>query len=187
MDLKQVRLDEVAEVITGVATDIKTDGAYSYYYYQPNNFVESGQVTELTLIKRDEPVQERQLLKTGDVLVKRLNPNFPLFISELPGDSIASTNLYIVRGGPNIIPEYLAFLFEQSSVLTQISQLSGVNTAIKAISAKKLMDISVPLLPIEKQVAVGKWWMLVKKQKKLLIEYIAETDKLTSALSEKII
>jgi hypothetical protein len=185
MDKRFVKLNDVAEVITGIAAD-NTDGRYSYFYYQPNNFIESGEVTDLTVVKRNELVQERQLIKMGDILVKRLNPNYPLLISELPGDSIVSPNLYIVRGGPGIIPEYLAFLFEQSSVLSQITQLSGANAAIKAISAKKLVDISIPLIPTEKQVLIGKWWTLAKRRKKLLMEYISETDKLTTTMAERI-
>jgi len=187
MQTRQTRLYEVAEIITGVATSRNVEGTYRYFYYQPNSFIESGEVVELSSIARKEPVSERQLVQIGDVLVKRLNPNFPLFVSELSGESIVSTNLYIIRSKPDIVPEYLAFLFEQSSVLAQVSQLSGASSAIRAISAKKLMDITIPILPIEKQDLVGKWWMLVKKRKRLLFEYMAESDKLISVITEKIL
>jgi len=187
MNVKHIKLDEVAEIITGVAANADDEGEYRYFYYQPNSFLESGEVVELASILRSEPVSERQLLKIGDVLVKRLNPNFPLFVSRLTGESIASTNLYIVRGKSCVVPEYLAFLFEQSSVLTQITQFSGASSVIKAISAKKLNDITIPLLPFEKQVLVGKWWTLVKRRKKLFSEYITEYDKLTTAITEKIL
>lgn len=186
MNVQEIKLNDVAEIITGVAINKNFEGPYHYFYYQPNSFLESGEVVELPSITRNEPVTERQLLRIGDVLVKRLNPNFPFFVSELSGDSIVSTNLYIIRGKPGIVPEYLAFLFEQSSVLAQISQFFGASSAIKAISAKKLMDISIPLLPFEKQDLVGKWWVLVKKRKKLLSDYITEFDKLTTAISERI-
>lgn len=186
MNTRQVKLDEVAEIITGVAASKGSEGPYHYFYYQPNSFTESGEVIELADVVRNELVPERHLVRIGDVLVKRLNPNFPLLVSELSGDSIVSTNLYIVRAKSGIVPEYVAFLFEQSSVLTQVSQFSGANSVIKAISAKKLMDITIPLLPIEKQDLVGKWWTLVKKRKKLLTEYIDETDKLTASISERI-
>lgn len=186
MNTRQVKLDEVAEIITGFAASKDSEGPYHYFYYQPNSFTESGEVIELTDIVRNESVAERNLLRIGDVLVKRLNPKFPLLVSELSGDSIVSTNLYIVRAKPGIVPEYIAFLFEQSSVLTQVSQFSGASSVIKAISAKKLMDITIPLLPIEKQDLVGKWWALVKKRKRLLSEYNNETDKLAAAISERI-
>ena len=186
MKARQIKLNEVAEIITGVAISTSVEGLHRYFYYQPNSFLESGEVVELSSITRKEPVSERQLVRIGDVLVKRLNPNFPLFVSDLSGESIVSTNLYIIRGKSDIVPEYLAFLFEQPSVLNQISQFSGASSAIKAISAKKLMDITIPILPIEKQDLIGKWWKLVKKRKQLLSAYIAENDRLISAVTEKI-
>jgi len=183
---QHIKLNEVAEIITGVAINVGVEGPYKYFYYQPNSFLEDGKVVELSTIARKEPISERQLVRIGDVLVKRLNPNFPLFVSEVLGDSIVSTNLYIIRGGSDIVPQYLALLFEQASVLTQISQLSGASSAIKAISAKKLMDITIPNLPKERQVVIGKWWELTKKRKQLLYAYMAETDRSVSAIIEKI-
>ena len=187
MKTRQIKLCEAAEIITGVPANTSEEGSYQYFYYQPNSFIESGKVVELSSIVRKEPVSKRQLVQIGDVLVKRLNPNFPLFVSGLSGESVVSTNLYIIRSKSDVVPEYLAFLFEQSSVLTQISQFSGASSAIRAISANKLMDITIPVLSIEKQDLIGKWWKLVKKRKQLLSEYIIESDKLISVIAEKIL
>ena len=186
MVAQKMRLSEVADIITGI-TNSDVNGPFQYFYYQPNSFSESGTVVELSKISRNEPVSERQLIRIGDVLVKRLNPNFPLFISELLGESVISTNLYVIRAKSGTAPEYLAFLFEQSSVLIQIAQFSGANSVIKAISVNKLKDVMIPVLPFEQQELVGKWWNLVKRRKQLMASYLAETDRLVAAKVEEIL
>ena len=187
MEMQQTRLCEVAEIITGVIEDKSLDGVFRYRCYHPNSFSEGGEISELPIITRKEVVSERQLVKEGDVLVKRLNPNFPLLIVEPLGNSVVSSNLFILRGGQDIMPIYLAFLFEHPGILAQITQLSGASSPIKAISAKKLMDLTLPVLPIEKQKQIGKWWALGKKRKRILLEYLAENDRLMSAAADKIL
>lgn len=187
MEARHIRLCEVAEIITGIVEDKGVEGALQYRCYQPNSFSESGEISALPIINRKEIVSERHLVKEGDVLVKRLNPNFPLLIVSPPEDSVVSSNLFILRGGQGIISAYLAFLFEQPSILAQITQLSGANSAIKAISAKKLKDVTLPVLPLDKQEQIGEWWAFGKKRKRLLYEYIAENDRLMAAVAESIL
>lgn len=187
METYQAKLSEVAEIITGIVDSPNAEGLFQYYCYQPNSFSPSGEVGELPVVMRKEQISVHQLVKIGDLLVKRLNPNFPLLIRNLLGDSVVSTNLYIVRAKQGVLPEYLAFLFEQPSVMMQISELSGANSAIKAISAKKLMNITIPLMPMEKQKLIGSCWGIIKRQKQLLNEYMIETDRLASAISAQIL
>lgn len=187
METQQTMLCEVAEIITGIAEDKGCDGAFRYRCYQPNSFSEYGDTSELPIIFRKEAVSEWQLVKEGDVLVKRLNPNFPLLIVGPPENSVVSSNLFILRCGKNIKPAYLAFLFEQPSILAQIAQLSGANAAIKAISAKKLQNITLPVLPLDQQELIGNWWAVGKKRKQLLREYITENDRLMAVVAENIL
>ncbi|MEL7570765.1 MAG: hypothetical protein AAGU14_09435 [Eubacteriaceae bacterium] len=77
-------------------------------------------------------------------------------------------------------------LFEQSSVLSYIEHISGTAVAIKAISAKKLADMMIPMIPIEKQKALGELWRLSKRQKRLLQEYMFESERFLSGLVETI-
>jgi restriction endonuclease S subunit len=187
MKTHQVRLREIAEIITGIAEDKSVEGAFRYSCYQANSFSESGEISELPIITRKEVVSERQLVKEGDVLLKRLNPNFPLLVVEPPEDSVVSSNLFILRAGGGILPSYLAFLFEQPNILAQVTQISGANSAIKAISAKKLKDITLPILPLDIQALTGKYWGSGKRRKKLLLEYISENDRLMATVADSIL
>ena len=59
--------------------------------------------------------------------------------------------------------------------------------AIKAISAKKLMGITIPLLEISRQRALGNYWLLSKKRKQLLARYIYENDRLLAVMADKLL
>lgn len=187
MKPQQVKLYQVSEIITGIVEDKNVEGAISYPCYQPNSFSEGGELSELPFIMRKDVVFERQLVKEGDVLVKRLNPNFPLLVAKPPENSVVSSNLFIIRAGPEIVPAYLAFLFEQPSILTQISQISGVNTAIKAVSSNKLKNVIIPIVSTPMQEQIGQLWVSGKKRKKLLLEYILENDRLMAAVADHIL
>lgn len=185
--MRQIKLCDIAEIITGVVEDSGADGAFRYNCYQPNSFSESGEISELPIIRRKEVISERHLVKEGDVLVKRLNPNFPLLVAEPPESSVVSSNLFILRCGKGVLPMYLAFLFEQPSILVQITQFSGANSVVKAISAKKLKDASLPIVSLDKQEQIGKLWALGKRRKQLLFEYITQNDRLMAAVADCIL
>lgn len=183
------KLINIADIITGFTEDkeAQTENSFVYQYIQPNNLSESGKLKDtITILKKDQ-ISADQLVQNGDVLVKRLNPNVSV-IALANKPTIISTNLYAIRVKRNdVLPEYLACLFEQPSFLSQIEHISGTATVIKAISAKKLADVIIPLIPIHKQKALGMLWTLNKKRKQLLLDYISESDKLFSCLTETII
>lgn len=183
------KLSNIADIITGFSEDkdAQTENSFLYQYIQPNNLSESGKLKDtITILKKDQ-ISADQLVQNGDVLVKRLNPNVSV-IALANEPTIISTNLYAIRVKRNdVLPEYLASLFEQPSFLSQIEHISGTATVIKAISAKKLANVMIPLIPIHKQKALGMLWTLNKKRKQLLLDYISESDKLFSCLTETII
>jgi len=70
--------------------------------------------------------------------------------------------------------------------LSQIEHLSGTAAIIKAISAKKLAEIVIPIPPIRTQQILGQLWMLEKRHRKLLIDYVTESERFFSAIAERI-
>lgn len=187
MKPKQARLYEVSEIITGIVEDKNGEGIFRYPCYQANSFSDSGEVFDLSTITKKEAVSERQFVREGDVLIKRLNPNFPLLVVDPPEEGVISSNLFIIRAGPDIEPSYLAFLFEQASILLQITQISGASFAIKAVSAKKLKNVVIPVFSFDMQQQIGQWWVSGKRRKKLLLQYISENDRLMATVADTIL
>ena len=183
---KTMPLYEVATIITGISEDRNVTSGTYYRCFQPNSFNELGEVEALPTILRKEPVREQQLVRVGDVLVKRLNHNYPYLVKDIAEHTVVSPNLFIVRPKPALNPAYLAFLFEQPGIISQIAaHLSGTDSTIKAISTKTLMEITVQLIPVDKQELLGNLWLFNKRRKMLLKEYMAESDRLLQAVAER--
>ena len=180
------RLGDIAEIMAGVP-GFAEKGKFRYKVVQPNSFTDAGTMNAVEVQKRGDEISERQLLTVGDILVKRLNPSF-VHVAALESVGMAvSQNLLVVRPGNEVDPYYLGYLLEQKEILGQVEHVTGSAAAIKAISIKKLADIMVPVIPIEKQRMVGEIWKLSRKRKQLLNDYMAESDRLVSMLASKII
>jgi len=179
------KLGALAEILAGV-TGLGESGVYEYRVVQPNSFSDTGALDTLEIQSRKDDVSMQLTLQPGDILIKRLNPSFVYIVSENEAGAVASQNLLVVRPGPEIDPQYLACLLEQKEVIGQVEHVSGTAAAIKAISQKKLAEIIIPVVPIEKQRKLGEVWRLARERKALLREYIAENDKLVSMLVSKI-
>lgn len=180
------RLGDIAEIMAGVPGFADT-GKFKYKVVQPNSFTDTGTMNTVEIQKRGDEISERQLLSSGDILVKRLNPSF-VHVATLESVGMAvSQNLLVVRPGSEVDPYYLGYLLEQKEILGQVEHVTGSAAAIKAISIKKLADIMIPVIPIADQRKVGEVWKLSRKRKQLLNDYMAESDRLVSMLASKII
>ena len=178
-------LGALAEILAGIPNMGKT-GEHPYKVIQPNSFNDVGELDTLAIQFRDEKLTPKLLLSPGDILVKRLNPSFVYVVTDGDKGTVASTNLLIVRPGPEADPLYLACLLEQKAVLGEVEHVSGTAAAIKAISQKKLAEIMIPVVPLTEQQMLGDIWRLSRKRKALLREYITESDRLVAMVTSKI-
>lgn len=182
----ETRLGEIAMIMAGI-TGFGDKGRHKYKVVQPNSFTDYGIMDEIEEQRRSDEISVKQLLTTGDILVKRLNPSFVHVVAPEFAGVAASQNLLIVRPGPKVDPYYLGYLLEQKEILSQVEHVTGSAAAIKAISVKKLAAITIPVIPIAEQRKVGEIWKLSRKRKELLNEYMAENDRLVSMVASKII
>jgi len=182
------RLGDIACIIPGIPEDKYgfQDSDVKYYYIQPNNITEDGRIQEPTFIWKKEQVQNNQLVQNGDVLIKRLNHSDAVIVSGITKPTVISPNLFIIRPFTAVIPEYLACLLERAGILTQIEQISGTSVSVKTLSARKLAEIKIPIIPVKSQRILGEIWELSKRKKRLLQSYIQESENLLSALVNKL-
>lgn len=180
------QLGDVAEIMTGM-TGFSDKGDYRYKVVQPNSFTDTGMMGAVETYRRGDELSGKQLLTSGDILLKRLNPSFVHVVTLESVGMTASQNLLVVRPGTEVDPFYLGYLLEQKEIMGQVEHVTGSAAAIKAISVKKLAGITIPVIPIAEQRKIGELWKLARRRKQLLIDYIAENDKLVSMLASKII
>lgn len=180
------RLGDIAEIMAGIP-GFADKGRYKYKVVQPNSFTDTGAMNAVETQKRGDEISQRQLITSGDILVKRLNPSFVHVVTLESAGMAVSQNLLVVRPGNEVDSYYLGYMLEQKEILGQVEHVTGSTAAIKAISIKKLADIMIPVIPIADQRKVGEVWKLSRKRKQLLNDYMAESDRLVSMLASRII
>lgn len=180
-------LKEIAEIIAGFADMRLEETKFKFSVLQANSFSDCGELCPLQIMYRKKEPDENMLIQNGDILVKRLNPNFSFVVDNIKGKIVATQSLFIIRPKGEVLSEYLAYLFEQKEVLSQIEHISGSGLAIRAVTKDKLLNVEIPIIPFEQQHAIGQLWLLTKRRKRLLTEYTAEYERLVLVLSKKTI
>lgn len=187
MPISSVCLQEIAEIIAGYTDLSAEESGYRYTVLQANSFSDTDALASLQGMYRSKAAAEIALVKSGDVLVKRLNPNFSFVVRNLPEQTVATQSLFIIRPNDRILPEYLAYLLEQKEVLSQIEHISGSGLAIRAVTKDKLSNAEIQIIPPEQQHAIGQLWILAKKRRRLLAEYTREYERFVSLFLKKAI
>ena len=178
---------ECAEIISGLVEQ-KDTGAASFWYdaVLPSQITPDGFIPEYGQIQRI-PTSYMPFLNAGDVIIKRLNPECAVVFEDKAVQALPSANLFVIRPNTGILdPYYLAFILEGSNALNRISQRSGINTAVSAVSANQIKTSVIPLPPIEKQRNLGALWQCAKMRNNLLLELIAENNRLLRSISENL-
>ena len=178
MSYPQKTIVECAEIISGLVEQ-KDSGAASCLYEAvlPSQITPAGFIPKYGQIQRI-PTYYMPFLNIGDVIIKRLNPDCAVVFEDKAVQALPSANLFVIRPNTGILdPYYLAFVLESSNALNRISQRSGINTAVSAVSA---------LPPLEKQRNLGALWQCAKMRNNLLLELIAENNRLLRSISENL-
>ena len=187
MSYLQKTIAECAEIISGLVEQ-KDSGATSCLYEAvlPGQITPAGFIPEYGQIQR-VPTSYMPFLNIGDVVIKRLNPDCAVVFEDETVQALPSANLFVIRPDTYILdPYYLAFVLESSNALNRISQRSGINTAVSAVSANQIKNSVIPLPPIEKQRNLGALWRYAKMRNNLLQELISENNRLLRSISENL-
>jgi hypothetical protein len=167
-------LGNVSLILNGVA-DARARRAqgswkHTYAYIQPIHLADDNKVIGSSSLGRDELIDEKYLVRRGDILVRRLNPSTVNLITQDFADAAVSSNLFIIRVKQGYDAAYVAFIIECQGLLALSSHCVGSGSAIRTISSSTLGEISMPALPLEKQKIFGALWLLDKRRKRLQIE-----------------
>ena len=114
-------------------------------------------------------------VKSGDIVVKRIQPQFVNYINE-ELDAYVAQNLVIIRSQNIVNAKYLAYVLEMSLEKLYKDMTGSVLTAINRKSFDEL-DIGA-LPPMREQKAIGELWWLAKEKKKLYETLLQKEKKL---------
>ena len=181
---RKTTIGECAEIISGVLPNWKPNqtAQYSYTAVQPGQLTADGLTGDFGTVFRDIPCADSQFLRGGDILIKRLNPDCAVVFHEHSNPVVASSNVFAIRAGEKLVPAFLAFLLDGSSLMHRIAQRSWVETTVSAVTAQQIANCEIPLPPLELQYKLGELWKLNKKEEKLLRGLLAENARRLRAL-----
>lgn len=190
--LKNVKLGDIADILNGLPDTRQFElaekaGATTYGFIQPNHLGVFNDIQDALEIKRQTPVYDSYLIRRNDILLKRLNPDMATLINEDVSNTTFSSNLFVIRVINDYYPAYIACMLENQGISWLNSNIVGSLAAIKSISIKALAALKVPAVEQEKQQAIGQLWLLHKKRKKLLNDFITEDRRLMSVLTRSIV
>ena len=153
-------LKEIAEIIFSFpdkGANVTADWIYPAFLQEENV------ITEIKT-EYDLKTNPSCRIEVGDVIVKRIQPQFVNYISEKI-DAYIGQNLVIVRGKCCVDSKYLAYILERD--LSKLYK-DTAGAILTAINRKCFDEFDVgDLPPIEKQKSIGELWWLEKERKKL--------------------
>lgn len=187
MDIfKKVPLGEVTSILPGLfPQETRTAEPIVYPAVLPQQLTESGIIGEFGEVFRDAPCTPAQILRSGDLLLRRLNPEFAVSFEETGASVVPSANVYVIRPRHGLDPNFLEFLFSKTGLLKRSLRLEGLKTTA-AITLAQLSDCLIPLPPIDVQWEIGGLWKLAQKRKRLLLQFMEENDRLLNAIGSRI-
>lgn len=152
--VKKLRLEDAATVFRGKAINEKTETG-NVAVINISNITDTGiDYKSLDQIEEEERKVSRYILKDGDVLVTARGTTVKIAVFEKqPMFCIPSANINVIRPKNMLRGAYLK-LFLESPVGIKMLQSLQRGTAVVNINYRDIIELEVPVLPIEAQDAL---------------------------------
>lgn len=166
-----VRLGNLASIRSGftVRRESKTQIGQEYRIVQIRNISEDGHLSfeNPSVIKMPE-LSKEQLLIPGEVLMvaKGSKPRAAVF-SHNDCSTVATSQFFILRPKKEIVAQYLACFLNQPNTLRNL-RASSAGSSIQFLPKEALLQLSIPILPIEIQKKIVEIYELGMKEQQLL-------------------
>ena len=96
------------------------------------------------------------LIRSGDIVIKRIAPTFVNYIDEIDGEVFAGNNLIVITPGKEVYSRYVAMLLNEG--IRSLSESDSVGAVMKSVNRTSLESFRIPGIPYEKQKIVGDLW-----------------------------
>lgn len=182
------KLDDIANIQFGVYDKPQSKGKIKYllgkHFDENGNLLET--VTDSFIASDSKNAQN--LLQSGDILLA--GKGFRIFAwqytSEM-GSAVAASLFYIIQPNPTIVlPEYLTIVLNSAEVQHQI-QIFGSGTSIFSIRKKELVELEIPVPPLDVQAKIGKMGALLQKEMQLTQQILQKKKAIFDAAISKTI
>lgn len=138
-------------VLARKAADLQSDVVKQYPLLIARTINDVGKVIGNEVFDSKEILGEDYLTKHGDVLIKIAAPNIAIYISEENSGRVISSYFCVIRNlSPRIIPEYLSVYLNSIHAKMQL-QKDFIGTTVQTLKTSALLEVDIPVLPLEEQ------------------------------------
>ncbi|MCH5316234.1 MAG: hypothetical protein J1E81_09985 [Eubacterium sp.] len=150
----------------------------STFWTAPSNFLKNNTVSN-TFTQSNCVGDDCFIIKTGDIIIKRIEPTFVNYIDTFPHGIYAGNNLIIVTARQNIYPKYLAMILNE--IIATATSVSSYGAVMKSIGRSELDNLKIPLLDYTKQILLGNLWYENIELEKLKVR-LAEREQIKNSI-----
>lgn len=168
MRITETKLEQIAEVIIGInEARGKKSGVFTYRIVTPADLDDSNDFERLESVNLETEVGDHNLVRRGDLLIKRVSPNFVTLVTGEVSNVVASSNMLIIRCCQSVVPAFLAGYLELRG-LEALKHYTERGMIMHSVSKKELNEFMIPLPDMETQKVLGELWLLNKRKRDLL-------------------
>lgn len=141
------------------ALNDSTDPSYEFRYIEISDVSLSTGISNATLMSFAEaPSRARRIVRKDDILVSTVRTYLKAIavVTEDASDLIASTGFCVIRAHEDVNASYLGWVVKSDVFVDEVVSQS-VGVSYPAINAPTLMDIKIPVPPIELQSSISQF------------------------------
>lgn len=185
--VKQVKLGEFCEIITGIPDEKKLDKPlFEYWCVQPSSLNEYNEIHNVSKVFRNSEINEKALVNHNDIIIKRIGPSHINVTVNPKSNTYVTSNLMIIRVLNNFEVNYIAMVLESKGLLL-LTHYTNKGVTVQTVSKKELSQIEIPVIDKKKQKILGNLWAANKRKVKLLSELIKQEQQVVKSVFTKII
>jgi len=168
MRITEGKLEEIADIIIGInEARGKKSGEFTYHMVTPANLDDSNDFDRLEPVNLETEVGDHNLVRRGDLLIKRVSPNFVTLVTGEVSNVVVSGNMLIIRCHQSVVPAFLAGYLELRG-LEALKHYTERGMIMHSVSKRELNEFMIPLPDMETQKVLGELWLLNKRKRDLL-------------------
>ena len=130
---------------------------------------------------KDAPSRARRITRKGDIIVSTVRTYLKAVAVIKKDGLIVSTGFVVIRPKSNVDAHFLAYAILNSAIISEVEK-NSVGTSYPAVNAWEVVDIKVPIPPIEEQKRIALYLSEIEKNTEKAIE---GCGKIIQALQER--
>ncbi|MBO7563052.1 MAG: restriction endonuclease subunit S [Bacteroidales bacterium] len=130
---------------------------------------------------KDAPSRARRITRKGDIIVSTVRTYLKAVAVIKKDGLIVSTGFVVIRPKSNVDAQFLAYAILNSAIISEVEK-NSVGTSYPAVNAWEVVDIKVPIPPIEEQKRIALYLSEIEKNTEKAIE---GCGKIIQALQER--